>query len=227
MIIPAIDILNGKCVQLEGGNPNKVLFSSDSPLEIARFWKDKGYSVLHVIDLDAAFGRGGNTKMIKSIKEETGLFVQVGGGIRSLGRARKLAFADRLVVGTAAVRNPRLLNQLSMEFGKERLVLAVDSRQNKVSVDGWKVKTEISPLDLALKFQKLVGRVLYTAVEKEGKLRGPNLALLKELAGGLSVPVVYAGGISSAQDIEAAGKAGAEAVVVGTYLYRREFDEKS
>lgn len=138
-IIPAVDIKNGKCVQLVQGKPGTEQIILDNPAKVARKWQDKGASILHVIDLGGALEEGGNLAVVEEILKEVSIPVQMGGGIRTMDDATKLLDmgVERIILGTLAIRNPDTVKVLSSEFGSERITVALDSKDSKVVVRGW------------------------------------------------------------------------------------------
>jgi len=208
-VIPAIDLKDGKCVQLQGGDPQKVLFTRDDPIQAAKEFS-KDFDLLHVVDLDAALGTGSNLELIKQIAGFAK--IQVGGGIRDPEKAKEmLQFADRIIVGT----NPSILKQLP-EY-KERLILALDSKDGKVSTKGWTEELEVGPESLAGQYKDLVGAFLYTCINKEGRQNGPDLEGTEKIV--KCGKTLASGGISSIEDIEALKQLGVSGVVVGSALY--------
>ena len=210
-VIPAIDLKDGKCVKLQGGDPKKVLFERDDPVQVAKELS-KDFSLLHVIDLDAALGTGDNLAVVREIAKITP--IQIGGGIRTLKKARGLLlYADKIIIGTRT----DLLNELSLEYKPNQLVLAVDSRGGKVSIKGWTEERNLSPEALALQYKGAVGSFLYTCIDVEGLQSGPDL-------GGTANMVqvgatIASGGVSSIGDIGKLDALGVQGVVIGSALY--------
>lgn len=222
-VIPAIDLKDGRCVQLEQGHPEKVILSMEA-MEAAERWVSEGASILHVIDLDGAFRSGKNFSLVKKI---AGLSpIQLGGGIRSYQDAERcLSVAERIIVGTLAVKNPEIVEKLSDEYSPERIMVALDSSLGKVLVDGWRKKTNIRVEELAKKFERIVGSFLFTNVDVEGRL-GVKMEPVKRLIKFTKNPVVVAGGISSIADIKEIRSSGAYGAVVGTALYKNRINLK-
>lgn len=226
-IIPAIDLKNRKCVSLIQGIPGTERVSLDNPLGIAAEWVEEGASVLHLIDLDGAIeGKRLNSPIIESIVKEFDIETQVGGGIRSKDDVEKLLKigVDRVILGTAAVKNPYLVEELAGEFGSDRIIVALDSKDGKVTTHGWAKQSAFTAVELGKKFEKLgAGSILFTDINTEGLLKGVNPEPTRELANVLNIPVIASGGITNLPDIEEIRGTGAKGVVVGAALYVGNF----
>jgi phosphoribosylformimino-5-aminoimidazole carboxamide ribotide isomerase len=226
-VIPAIDLKNKKCVSLIQGIPGTERVSLDDPLGVAARWVSEGAGILHLIDLDGAIeGKRLNNAIIQSIIENFNLETQVGGGIRSKEDAAALLNlgVDRVILGTAAVNNPPLVSELSNEFGSERIIVALDSKNGVVTTHGWTKHSTFSAVELGKKFQELgAGSILFTDINTEGLLKGVNPEPTKELAHALDIPVIASGGITTLSDIELIKKTGASGIVVGAALYVGNF----
>lgn len=226
-VIPAIDLKNRKCVSLVQGIPGTERISLSDPLAVAARWVGEGAGVLHLIDLDGAIeGQRLNKPVIELIVKNFSVETQVGGGIRSKEDAAALLDlgADRVILGTAAVNNPSLVEELSGEFGGERIMVALDSKDGKVTTHGWAKQSPFTAVELGRKFEILgAGSVLFTDINTEGLLRGVNPEPTRELVNALRIPVVASGGITTLSDIEAIKKTGARGVVVGAALYVGNF----
>ncbi len=226
-VIPAIDLKNKKCVSLVQGIPGTERVSLDDPLGIAARWISEGASVLHLIDLDGAIGgQRLNGSIIESIIKKFKVETQVGGGIRSKEDARGLLGlgVNRVILGTAAINNPSLVEELALEFGSERIMVALDSKNGRVTTHGWAKQSVYTPVSLGRKFEELgAGSILFTDIDTEGLLKGVNPEPTHELAQALGIPVIASGGITTLSDIEAIKKTGANGVVVGAALYVGNF----
>ena len=237
-VVPAVDLRGGKCVQLRQGRKEEVIFSSaESPVKIARHWVEQGASRLHIIDLDGAFQETkNNSAVVKKIAESVGVSgvsgvsgergrakIQVGGGIRSYERAVELLAlpgVERIIFGTAALKSPRLVERVAREFGSERVMVALDVRGGKVAVDGWRETTGLDAKEAAKQAEELgAGSLLFTNIDVEGLMQGVETEVVAEFVRSAGVPVVVAGGVSSAEDVERVREAGASGVVVGSALY--------
>ena len=230
-VIPAIDLMNGKVVRLTRGDPDtaKTYDYMGTPIEIAERWTADGAERLHIIDLDAAFGRGDNLKIIAEIAEATELPVQVGGGIRTVEAAEKLLSAGigYVILGALAFSNPTAVTQLQAKFSRERLIVALDHRDGKVMVEGWKTATAFGLTEALEKFAQLgVKTFLVTSITKDGMLQGPDLDTLTEACKYPNVEILAAGGIGSLNDLVALKHVGVEGVVVGKALYEGKFTLK-
>jgi phosphoribosylformimino-5-aminoimidazole carboxamide ribotide isomerase len=220
--VPAIDLREGACVQLVGGSYEQERVRLDDPVSVARRWREARFAHLHVIDLDAATGRGCNDETVARILDTSdGVQVQVGGGVRSLERAQSLfaAGAARVIVGTRALEEPEWLANLSRAY-PARVVVAMDVRQSRPVVRGW---SEQTALDLGSVLASLNGLplagVLVTSVDVEGRLGGPDLRLMRSVADVCTRRVIASGGITSLEDLRALAALGVWAAVIGMALY--------
>lgn len=221
MVIPAIDLFGGKCVRLVKGDYGHPTVYSDDPLEVVDEFVQAGAEHLHVVDLDAARGSGDNKSVIESIVRRHGLKVQVAGGIRTAEAVDHwmAAGAHGLVMGTAAVRDPGLLDRCTRRH-PARILAALDIRDEKAAVSGW---TETEPVmmgALLARWDKLaLAGVILTCIDRDGTLSGPDIATLKRARSMTGLPVQYSGGVSSLDDIAKVASAGAQAVILGKALY--------
>jgi phosphoribosylformimino-5-aminoimidazole carboxamide ribotide isomerase len=230
-VIPAIDLMNGKIVRLSRGDPKtaKVYDQFGNPLETAGKWREEGAKKLHIIDLDAAFGTGNNLSTIAKIAESIGLPIQVGGGIRTEKVAEKL-FAtgiNQVILGALAFSDPKAVEQIREKFGAEHLIVALDNRDGKIMVEGWKTPTAFGIREALKKFALLkVSTFLITSIMKDGTLSGPDLDTLSRACQYPNVNIIAAGGISSLNDLTALKRVGVEAAVVGKAIYEGRFTLK-
>ena len=219
--IPAIDLRDGHCVQLVGGDYAAEAVRWRDPVRVARQWVDAGFTRLHIVDLDAATGRGDNRALVRSILSESGVPVQVGGGVRSDDAVAELLRegADSVVVGTRGVDDPEWLSAQS-RLAPERLVLAADVRGRTVLTRGWAAASSRDVIDLirATAHLPLAG-LLVTAVAVEGTMQGADLALMKDVVATSPWPVIASGGVGSLDDLRALEQLGVSAVVLGMALY--------
>ena len=229
LIIPAVDIMGGKCVRLVQGDPKKLKVYFDNPLEAARLLEDQGAELIHLIDLDAALGSGQNMEAIEKILKSLRVKVQIGGGIRSLEKAETLLKlgVSRVIFGTAAVQNPSLIEEAVRRYGSPRVAVAIDEKEGKVTFHGWRDRSEIDYLDLARSFEAMeVGTIIFTSTSVDGTLKGPQVEKIIKLVETVKVPVIASGGIGSLKDLIMLAGTGVDGVVVGTALYERKFTFK-
>lgn len=221
IVIPAIDILGGSCVRLVRGDYSHPTVYSDDPADVAASFAEAGAERIHVVDLDGARGLGDNHSAIESIVRRRDVKVQVAGGVRSEQQVDRLLGlgAHAVVMGTAAVREPRLLERCARRHPGQVLT-ALDVRDDQPAVRGW---TENEPLKMGSLLARwdvlpLAG-VIFTSIAKDGTLGGPDLKTLRRVRAMTGLPVQYSGGVSSIDDVRAAAAAGATAVIVGKALY--------
>jgi len=229
IVIPAVDILDGKCVRLVRGDPEKSKVYYENPLDAAQLLEDQGAELIHLIDLDAALGSGQNMETIKKLLKNISVKIQIGGGIRTLEKADALLKlgAYRVIFGTAAVKNPSLVQEAVRQHGSESVAVAIDEKDGKVAVHGWKNKSEIDYLDLARSFEKMgVGALIFTPISVDGTLKGPRIEKTVKLVETVKVPVIASGGVASLEDLVALTGTGVAGVVVGTALYEKKFTLK-
>lgn len=224
LIIPAVDIKDGKCVQLVQGKPGTEQIVIENPAEVAKEWEKKGASILHVINLDGAFGnKEKNIEVIKDIINSVSIPVQLGGGIRTKEDAAELLKmgVNKVILGTMAIENPENVEELSREFGSERIIVALDSKDSRVVVKGWTEKTTKSAPEFAKIFEKKgAGGILFTNVDYEGLLKGFDTVPLIDLLNTVNIPVIYSGGVTSIEDIKKLSETDAYGVVIGSALYK-------
>jgi phosphoribosylformimino-5-aminoimidazole carboxamide ribotide isomerase len=230
-LIPAIDLMNGKIVRLTHGDPKtaKVYNQFGGPVETAEKWKAEGARKLHVIDLDAALDMGNNLSVIAEIAESVELPMQVGGGIREFNAAEKLfkLGVSQVILGALAFSDPKAVTQIQKGFGATSVIVALDNRDGKIMVEGWKTATELGIKEALEKFAKLgVKAFLVTSIAKDGTLSGPDLDTLKEACQYPDVGIIAAGGIGGLEDLRALKCVGVEDAVIGKALYEGRFTFK-
>lgn len=228
IIIPAVDVSRGKCVRLVKGRIEDSIVYYEDPLIAAKKWEEEGAELLHVVDLDAAIGIGNNYDVIARIIRGIRTPVQVGGGIRSLEIARSYldAGAERVIFGTAALELSTIRKAL-IEFGQDRVMAAVDHAKGKVAIKGWKELLELSAEVLCKNLIELgVRRILMTSIDRDGTLRGPNLAHSLRIASSLPAEFYLAGGFSRIEEIMPLKRTNIAGVVVGRALYEGLLDFK-
>ncbi|MCA2977279.1 MAG: 1-(5-phosphoribosyl)-5-[(5-phosphoribosylamino)methylideneamino] imidazole-4-carboxamide isomerase [Myxococcaceae bacterium] len=222
--IPAIDLREGACVQLVGGAYEAERVRLPDPLDVARGWREAGFGSLHVVDLDAATGRGSNAALIEQLVR--GADVQVGGGVRDEAAvARLLALgAARVVVGTRGVEDAAWLEAVARAH-PGRVVLAADVKGRAVVTRGWAATTTLDVLALLARVRALpLAGVLVTAVHLEGQLQGTDVGLFREVVAASPVPVIASGGVTTADDLRALQSTGCHAAVIGMALYTGRLD---
>lgn len=203
-VIPAIDLLDGKCVRLYQGDYQRSEIFNDNPAIVARSWAEQGATRIHVVDLDGAKeGKTTNLAAIEAIVAAISIPVQVGGGLRdrdSLARLLDLG-VKRCIVGTVAVEQPELVQELCQEFAG-KVVVGIDARQGKVATRGWLETSEILATDLAQRMTVAgAAAIIYTDIHRDGTMSGPNIEALRELATAIEIPVIASGGVSSLTDL--------------------------
>jgi phosphoribosylformimino-5-aminoimidazole carboxamide ribotide isomerase len=227
VIYPAIDLRGGKVVRLAQGDPMRQTVYSDDPLETARRWKDEGATWLHVVNLDGAFGErtAANGLALGEILR-TDLRVQFGGGMRDLsgiGRALDAGVA-RVVIGTAAIENPKLIDVAMRKYGQEKIAAGIDARSGKAYIQGWKADSQIDAIELGRRLSAQGIRwCVFTDIERDGVSTGINLAATVELARQTGLQVIASGGVASIKDLRAVARAGLPGVIVGRALYENSF----
>ncbi len=225
LVIPAVDLLEGKAVRLLRGDPSRKTVFSENPVEVARKWWELGATWIHVVDLDGSLkGRPGNRKIVEEITRSVGASIQLGGGIRDLDLASAYISAgvQRIVLGTVAVENPDLVAQ-ACERWPGRVAVALDARGGKVVVRGWKDTTSLDTVELAKRLEGMgVSVFIHTDVERDGTREGINFQELLRVARALEVPVIASGGVGCLDELkrlkELEGE-GVEGVIIGRALY--------
>jgi len=226
ILIPAIDLMRGRCVRLFQGDPSKSKQYYEDPAEASRFFQEQGAEMLHIVDLDAALGLGENTKSISRIVRSVRIRTQVGGGIRNFEKAKEILNlgVERAIFGTACIRKPELISEVASAFGKERVAAAIDVKDGSPTIEGWRSKTSLEYIEVARKLEDSgAGTIIFTSVNADGTLSGPALNDIKRLVRSLKIPVIASGGIKDVGDIQALAKIGAQGVIVGTALYENKF----
>jgi phosphoribosylformimino-5-aminoimidazole carboxamide ribotide isomerase len=233
LIIPAIDLRHGKCVRLAQGRKDAVTGYDRDPLGVAQAFEADGARMLHVVDLDGAFGEGHslNRDVAKRIIRSVSVPVQFGGGMRTVDNVEELilAGASRVVIGTLAAEFPATLERLVELFGP-RIVVGIDARDGQVMTRGWEKHGQIEAVELARRVEALgVERIVYTDVARDGMLTGPNIEQTCLIARESGLRVTASGGVSSLDDIERlkrVSESGVDSVIVGKALYEGRFTLK-
>ena len=227
-VIPSIDLKSGRCVRLYQGDYHKETVYSDDPVSVALAWQEQGGPRLHLVDLDgAAQGRLVNLEIIIEIVNKMTIPVQIGGGIRNLETAESLlsSGADRVVIGTAAVEDPSLVEALCRDHGSDRVVVAVDARDGQVAINGWTRQSTVSVFELARQMSEVgVVRLLYTDISRDGTMTEPNFAANEALVRETGMAVLASGGVTVLAHIRRLADTGAEGAIVGRALYDGAFN---
>jgi phosphoribosylformimino-5-aminoimidazole carboxamide ribotide isomerase len=229
-IIPAIDLRGGRCVRLAQGQKDKSKIYSDDPVAVAQHFADAGAELVHIVDLDGAFSEGQslNRSIVKEIVERVQVPIQFGGGLRTIDDVETLIKqgVTRVVLGTLATKSAETLKDLVDRFGS-KICVGIDARNGVVMVDGWQAATSMSILDFAVAIARLgVERIIYTDIERDGMLNGPNIEQTVTVARQAGVHVTASGGVSRLEDIEKLREAGEpliDSVIVGRALYEKRF----
>ena len=230
-LIPAVDLMNGKIVRLTHGDPKtaKVYDQFGGPVETANKWRAEGAGKIHIIDLDAALGSGDNLSVIAEIVENMDLPIQVGGGIRKVEAAEKLLKlgVNQVILGALAFSDPEAVSQIQQEFGAESVIVALDNKDGKIMVEGWKTATGLGVKEALEKFVALdVNTFLVTSITRDGTLSGPDLDTLKEACQYAGAAIIAAGGIGGLDDLVALKRVGVAGAVIGKALYEGKFTLK-
>ena len=233
LLIPAIDLKNGRCVRLLQGEAAAETVYSDDPASMARSFEDAGAKRLHLVDLDGAFkGKGTNLVSIRSILKNISIPVQLGGGLRNAENIEKMfeLGVSSVIVGTMAVKNPDVLEEVIQRFTGEKVILGIDARDRKVSIEGWQEGTEIDDVEFALSWKKFgIQRIVFTDIARDGMLSGPNLEALGDFARRTGLKIVASGGVSSMEDLELLKTLevdGVDQVISGKAIYEGKLDLK-
>ncbi|GAB7025903.1 1-(5-phosphoribosyl)-5-[(5-phosphoribosylamino)methylideneamino]imidazole-4-carboxamide isomerase [Geotalea toluenoxydans] len=230
IVIPAIDLKEGKCVRLEQGLMDRDTVYNDNPAAQALAWEAKGAELLHIVDLDGAFaGKPKNRGAIEAIVNALKIPTQLGGGIRDLAtiEAYFRMGVGRVIIGTAAQRNPELVQEACRKF-PGRIVVGIDAKNGMVAVQGWAEVTGVTAIDLAKKFEGFgVAAIVYTDINRDGMMQGPNIEATKALAEAIDIPVIASGGVSTLRDLEnlmAVETAGISGAITGKAIYSGAID---
>lgn len=223
LIIPAIDLYQGNVVRLIKGDPAQSKVYSNNPLEMAKKWEDEGAKLLHVVDLSAALGQGDNFEIIKTFLRELKVKIEIGGGIRSLEKAKELVDlgAQRVIIGTKGL-DEDFLNRLTKEIDSEKIAVGVDVIDSLMAVEGWKKKTDFSGLDFIAYLQlKMIKWIIYTDISRDGTLEGLDCKETKKLKLFEGMNIILAGGVASLDDLKLVEKnfPFIWGVIVGKALY--------
>jgi phosphoribosylformimino-5-aminoimidazole carboxamide ribotide isomerase len=232
MIIPAVDIKDGRCVRLQQGEMDRETVFSNNPALMAQRWQEAGAELLHLVDLNGAIDKKPkNLTTIQAILDAVHIPVQLGGGIRDMDTIATYIDkgVSRVVLGTEAIRNPDLIIQAALRF-PERIVVGIDARNGFVAIEGWTETTGTTAIDLARRFENVgLAAINFTDIHRDGMQTGPNLEATRRLAEAVSIPVVASGGVSTIEDIKnllRLESAGVQGVITGKALYNGSLDLK-
>ncbi len=230
IIIPAIDLKDGKCVRLRQGRMDQETIYADHPVEMAKLWESKGAERLHIVDLNGAMtGKPFHRTLIKEMVHAVHIPVEVGGGIRDLATLEDYIRigAEWVILGTAALRHPPLLIEACQRF-PQKVILGIDARGGRVAVEGWKEETSMEAPALAKRFEGFaLSAIIFTDIERDGVGTGLNLESTRNLSRSTSLPVIASGGVSSPEDIEGLldlEPDGVVGVIIGRALYTGAID---
>lgn len=231
LVIPAIDIRNGRCVRLHQGSYDEETIYFDDPVKMAKLWRIQNARTLHVVDLDAARGDADNNReVIREMCETLDIPIQLGGGIRSMEQIEEALSMGvyRVILGTAAVRNPDLIEEAVEAFTSSRIVVSIDARDGEIRVEGWTEGSGVDAVEFAQEMeQRGVRRIVYTDISRDGTMEGPNIDAYRTLGQNLSnIQITASGGVGNYEDllsIQALQPYGVDSVIVGTALYENRF----
>lgn len=228
-IIPAIDISGGKCVRLFKGQKGTEKIYYENPLDALDFWTEQGAQRIHFVDLDGAWGSDKNKKILKDMilkAKDSSLKIQIGGGIRTYEAAIELIDigAERVIIGTLAINQPNVIKQLADKIGSERIIVALDYKEGKISTHGWTQQTNKDPFIYGKKIAELgAGYILFSSVEADGAFTGPDLKNIEKMVQSVDIPVYAAGGVRNEEDIKNLEKiGGVHGVIVGKAFYEKK-----
>ena len=225
IILPAIDIKDGKCVRLIKGDFNQMTFYEKSPFDQAKIYFKNGFNNIHIVDLDGALqGKSSNSNIVKEIIKNFKFKIQIGGGIRTIDDIDSWikSGVDKVIIGTAAVKNKNLLKTACEKF-KNKIAISLDVKNGFIFLSGWKKQTNILAADFVKEIENFgVSRIIYTDINKDGTKKGPNIKDTVELSSKVKIPFVISGGISSIEDIKkikSLNDSNIEGVIVGKSIY--------
>jgi phosphoribosylformimino-5-aminoimidazole carboxamide ribotide isomerase len=230
LIVPAIDLSNGKCVRLVQGVAGTEKIYCDDPVKMAILWRGENFKIIHVVDLDGAFGGSmKNFEVIERMASSVDIPIQVGGGIRSEDQCQRLfdIGVSRVMIGTIAIENPDLLQRLLEKFTPRKISISIDAKNGIVQTKGWTEDAGITAVSLGLNMKQLgVQRIIYTDIARDGMLVGPNIDAIRELAEKTGLRVTASGGVSGYKDLlklTQLEQYGVDSVIIGKALYENRF----
>ncbi|HIA67810.1 TPA: 1-(5-phosphoribosyl)-5-[(5-phosphoribosylamino)methylideneamino]imidazole-4-carboxamide isomerase [Candidatus Poribacteria bacterium] len=222
IILPAIDLRHGKCVNLIQGHADEETIFSDYPVDVAKQWEQQGAEYLHLVDLDGAFQEPSqNLKIVKEIIDSISIPTQLGGGIRDIHQLNQVfeVGVSRAIIGTAALKNPDFLSFSGQEYG-DQIAVGVDAEDGMVATEGWLDVSEKPALDFAVEIEKSgIKTIVYTDIKSDGMLKGPNLEATRTIINAVEIDVIASGGITFPDNITALRDIGASGAIIGRALY--------
>ncbi len=231
-VIPAIDLLEGRCVRLFQGDYEQSQVFNENPVEVAQQWEAEGATRLHLVDLDGAkAGKPENWEAIRAIAQAVKLPIEVGGGLRDTERVSALfdLGVQYAILGTVAVENPDLVGELCQKFPGQ-IIVGIDAREGKVATRGWLETSEVMAIELAQRMGEMgAAEIIYTDIKRDGTMKGPNMEQLRELAVAIDTPVIASGGVSSVSDLMrllTLVPSGVSGAIVGKALYTGDISLK-
>jgi len=231
LIIPAVDIKDGRCVRLRQGRMEDETVYAETPWKMAVRWEDEGAVMLHIVDLDGAVeGRGVNDDAVREIIDRTGMKTELGGGVRDMARVDALLSMglSRIIIGTAAVENPDFVREALKKHGPRKVIVGIDARDGVVATRGWMKSGWLSAVDLALKMRDIgIERIIYTDIGRDGMLTGPNIEETRRIAKETGLWITASGGVSSVEDIrklKSIESSGVDSVITGKAIYEGTLD---
>ena len=229
IIFPAIDIKDNKCVRLLQGDFKKVNIYGNDPSVMAKKWQDKGAEFIHMVSLNGARREGNiNDESIRKVLDTINIPIQIGGGIRSKERVKQLLNmgVNRVIVGSMAIKNKDLLKELVNKY-KEKIVVSIDVKNNKVAVEGWEEVSNVNSVELCKELEKIgVKTIVYTDISKDGMLIGPNFDIYEKLSKETNLDIIASGGISSIEDIKKLKDINLYGAIIGKALYENKIELK-
>lgn len=229
-IIPAVDLKEGRCVRLLQGKKNRETRYADDPVRMAKHWEEQGAKRLHIVDLDGAFeDPSENKSIIRTILNELTIPCEVGGGLRSKQAVESVlkAGAEAVIIGTAGVKNPKLLEDMVREFGNDSIIAGVDCKKEHVMVKGWEENSELEYIEWIGRLNDMgVEQIIYTDIERDGMESGPDVGGLRKILNKTNVTVIASGGVGTLDHIRQLKKIESEripGIIVGKALYEKNF----
>ncbi len=221
-ILPAIDLIDGQCVRLLQGDYSKKTVFADDPVAKAKEFLAKGAKAIHLVDLDGAkAGHPVNQEIVCAVRQETGLFAEIGGGIRTMAEIENYLEAglDRVILGTSAVRDKSLVTEAAKKYGKQ-IAVGIDAKDGMVAIAGWVEKSDLDALTFAKIIADLgIATIIYTDISRDGMLAGPNLEAMAKMASAVPAAVIASGGVTKDSDVAALKETGVSGVIIGKAVY--------